>query len=141
MGGQAADGTIAEITATVPGANTLLASANDANTVGRVLLSRLYQATLNVNALCVACGKTPITWSVDNDLYVSLRSSTFAAASVATGNAVNGSAADIANGAVLRTEFIASQTAFSNAVASLAAKLDSITDADNADHVCDVVAA
>lgn len=142
MGGTAADGTIGAIDVSATGVDASMCSSAGMNTVLTALRSRMVQAAIYVNKLCVATGQTPLT-IVRTSLLPgdAAYGTTFAAVSTDTGTATDGSAADATNGIVLKTEFDAKQALFADAIASMAAKLDAITADANATVACGVIAA
>lgn len=142
MGGTAADGTIGALDVSATGVNAAMASAAGSNTVLAAVRSRLAQAAMYVNALCVATGQTPLTNGLVSNLAADAAwGTTFAAVSTDTGTATDGSDTTAANAIVLKTEFDARMATMADAIASMAAKLDAITDDANATAVCGVIAA
>lgn len=139
MGGNAADGTIGVIDVSATGAGSSLASAAGMNAVYAVLRARLRLAANYVNALCYATDIAPMTVSITAP-YTGEWGTTFSAVSTDTGTAVDGSDVTAANACVKKTEWDAVQAVWADNIAELAAKINAITDAGQANHILDVVA-
>lgn len=139
-GGAAADGTIAAITVAGTGVNAAMASGAGADAVVRTLRSRIAQVAFYVNKVATAAGADTLAVVMPNNRLYGEWGLSFAAVSTDTGATTDGSEADAANGVLLKDEFDAAMTSMANAVASMAAKLDAITDDANATFTCPVVA-
>lgn len=139
MGGTGADGTIGAIDVSATGAGSTLASAAGMNSVYATLRARLRLAANYVNDLCYATDIAPMTVSMTSP-YDGEWGTTFSAVSTDTGTAVDGSDTTAANAAVKKAEWDTVQAIWADNIAELAAKINAVTAAGQANHILDVVA-
>jgi hypothetical protein len=137
-GGTSGTGTIAAIDDSATGAGSALMAASGGNAAVKALRIAAAQVAYHINEIAEATAQTKLTdATVKTEKVFGL---VVAAVSVATGTAVDGSDALAANAAVKKADWDAKLDIFSDNIASMAAKLDAVTAAANANAVCTVVA-
>lgn len=123
-GGASADGTVSAVTVTVAGAGEDLASAVGTRAVIENLAKGVAQAVHYVNRAAASVGQASITGTLG---VVPSISPTFAAISLDTGTAVDGSDDTDANAALKATDVDAALTAIRDAIKECVVKLNACT--------------